>query len=121
VPVCGGGFLGMNEVTMTRERRNLSFLGRKRRREFERSIQRLRGLGLPNWAVQCYRRAARIAGQLPHEVVCRVAESAANQMLGANPDAELPESFRMARLVRHTGGTGEAESPESARKRLRTH
>lgn len=86
----------MHRSAMTVERRNLSFVGRKRRRDFDRSLQRLRDLGMPEWAVECYRRAARVAGQLPHEVVCRVAVSAAAHLLERGPRREAARPFQVA-------------------------
>ncbi len=69
---------------MTIDRRNLTALGRKRRREFDRSVQKLRDLGMPDWAVDYYRRASRIAGLPPHMVVCHVAVVAAGRQMQAN-------------------------------------
>lgn len=66
------------------DRRNVTALGRKRRREFDRSVQKLRALGMPDWAVEYYRRAARVAGLPPHMVVCHVAVVAAGRQLQAN-------------------------------------
>src|SRR5262249_21544102 len=77
---------------MAIERRNLTALGRKRRREFDRSLVKLRDLGMPDWAVEYYRRASRIAGLPPHMVVCHVALVAASRQmqasLGDEPAAE---------------------------------
>ncbi|GEM_PF-1517519 len=102
---------------MLRERRNPSRLGRQRRTEFEESLERLRALGMPDWAVQCYGRAARIAGQLPHDVVCRVAVWTANQMLGANPSGGQPAIVPPASADR-----GRLDTASSGpRKRGRTH
>lgn len=67
----------------TTERRNQTALGRKRRREFERSVQKLRDLGMPEWAVEYYRRTARVAGLPPHMVVCHVAVVAAGRQIQA--------------------------------------
>jgi hypothetical protein len=69
---------------MPNERRNLTALGRKRRREFDRSLQKLRDLGMPEWALEYYRRASRIAGLAPHMVVCHVAVVAAGRQMQAN-------------------------------------
>jgi hypothetical protein len=69
---------------MPTERRNLTALGRKRRREFDRSAQKLRDLGMPDWAIEYYRRASRIAGLPPHMVVCHVAVVAAGRQMQAN-------------------------------------
>ncbi len=101
---------------MLRERRNPSRLGRERRAAFAESLERLRALGMPDWAVQCYGRAARIAGQLPHDVVCRVAVWTANQMLGANP------SGGQSSIAPPPADRGRSD-PASAgpRKRGRTH
>lgn len=74
---------------MPNERRNVTALGRKRRREFDRSIQKLRDLGMPDWAVEYYRRASRIAGLPPHMVVCHVAVVAAGRQMQANLAHEL--------------------------------
>jgi len=76
------------------ERRNQSALGRKRRLEFDRSLHRLRALGMPEWAVEYYRRAARVAGLPPHMVVCHVAVVAAGRQLqGARSE---PNAARQA-------------------------
>ena len=76
------------------ERRNLTALGRKRRREFDRSMQKLRDLGMPDWAVEYYRRASRIAGLPPHMVVCHLAVVAAGRQMQVNRaleyEAEAP-------------------------------
>jgi hypothetical protein len=66
------------------DRRNQTALGRKRRREFDRSTRKLKALGMPEWAVEYYRRAARVAGLAPHIVVCHVALVAAGRQLQAN-------------------------------------
>ncbi len=66
------------------ERRNITALGRKRRREFDRSLQKLRDLGMPDWAAEYYRRASRIVGLPPHMLVCHVAVVAAGRQLQAN-------------------------------------
>jgi hypothetical protein len=68
-------------MSMGTERRNQSALGRRRRREFERSLHKLRELGMPDWAVEYYRRAARVAGLPPHMVVCHVAVVAAGRQM----------------------------------------
>lgn len=106
---------------MDRERRNVSRIGRQRRGEFEESLQRLRDLGLPNWAVQCYGRAARIAGQLPHELLCRVGEWTANQMLGANPNGNASGSLIDPDLTQEQRPADEPASSAAARKRGRAH
>jgi hypothetical protein len=77
---------------MPAERRNLSFVGRKRRKEFDRSLQRLYEIGLPEWAVECYRRVARVTGLLPHEVVCHVAVSAAAHLLEKKSAQDVPDA-----------------------------
>ncbi len=69
---------------MPTDRRNPTALGRKRRREFDRSIQKLRALGMPDWAVEYFRRAARVAGLPPHMIVCHVAVVAAGRQLQAS-------------------------------------
>ncbi len=74
---------------MPNERRNLTALGRRRRREFERSLQKLRDLAMPEWAIEYYRRASRIAGLPPHMVVCHVAVVAAGRQMQANLADEL--------------------------------
>jgi len=66
---------------MQRERRNVSHIGQKRRRDFDRSAKQLYDLGLSPWAVEYFRRAARVSGALPHMVVCQVAMMAAGRML----------------------------------------
>jgi hypothetical protein len=68
---------------MRNERRNQTALGRKRRREFNRSVDKIRALGMPDWAVEYFRRAARVAGLPPHMVVCHVAVVAAGRQLQA--------------------------------------
>jgi hypothetical protein len=75
---------GIYLVVMPKERRNLTALGRRRRREYDRSLQKLRDLGMPDWAVEYYRRASRIAGLSPHMVVCHVAVVAAGRQMQAN-------------------------------------
>lgn len=69
---------------MRMDRRNQTALGRKRRREFDRSVQKLRALGMPDWAVEYFRRAARVAGLPPHMIVCHVAVVAAGRQLQAS-------------------------------------
>ncbi len=66
---------------MPTERRNLTALGRKRRREFDRSLQKLRDLGMPDWAIEYYRRASRVAGLPPHMIVGHVAVIAAGRQM----------------------------------------
>ena len=69
---------------MPLDRRNQTSLGRKRRREFDRSVQKLRALGMPDWAVEYFRRAARVAGLPPHTIVAHVAVVAAGRQLQAS-------------------------------------
>jgi hypothetical protein len=69
---------------MPLDRRNQTSIGRKRRREFDRSVQKLRALGMPDWAVEYFRRAARVAGLPPHMIVCHVAVVAAGRQLQAS-------------------------------------
>ena len=72
------------------DRRNQTALGRKRRREFDRSVQKLRALGMPDWAVEYFRRAGRVAGLPPHMIVCHVAVVAAGRQLQASAAQEQP-------------------------------
>lgn len=65
------------------ERRNKTSLGRKRRRDFDRSLLRLRDLGMPRWAVEYYARVARVTGLPPHMVMCHVAVVFAGRQLQA--------------------------------------
>lgn len=88
---------------MKHERRNLTSLGRKRRRDFDRSVQKLRDLGLTDWAVEYYGRAARMAGVLPHMVVCQVALIAASREI-SKPGADTDGGPEQAR--------GSAEQPQ---------
>jgi hypothetical protein len=76
------------------DRRNPTALGRKRRREFDRSVQKLRALGMPDWAVEYFRRAARVAGLPPHMIVCHVAVVAAGRQLQASVAQEQPAEIR---------------------------
>lgn len=69
---------------MPPDRRNQTSIGRKRRHEFDRSVQKLRALGMPDWAVEYFRRAARVAGLPPHMIVCHVAVVAAGRQLQAS-------------------------------------
>lgn len=93
---------------MGTERRNQTALGRKRRREFEQSVHKLRELGMPKWAVEYYRRAARVAGLPPHMVVCHVAVVAAGR--------QMQSSMEQALQVDPDGpGQSEAEGVEPAR------
>ena len=73
---------------MPTERRNRTLTKRQRRADFESSIEKLRDLGLPSWGVECYRRIARVSGQLPHEVVVRVAVLGAGHVL-QNPEVAV--------------------------------
>jgi hypothetical protein len=75
---------------MRTDRRNPTALGRKRRREFDRSVQKLRALGMPDWAVEYFRRAARVAGLAPHMIVCHVAVVAAGRQLQASIAQDQP-------------------------------
>lgn len=93
---------------MPNERRNLTALGRKRRREFERSLQKLRDLGMPEWALEYYRRASRIAGLPPHMVVCHVAVVAAGRQMQANLALE-PATESEARPEESAGAPPHAE------------
>lgn len=81
---------------MRSERRNQTTLGRKRRREFERSADKIRALGMPDWAVEYYRRAARVVGLPPHMVVCHVALVAAGRQLQAHIAEEQERAGRAA-------------------------
>jgi len=65
------------------ERRNKTALGRKRRRDFDRSRLKLRDLGMPRWAIEYFCRVARVAGLPPHMVVCHVAVVVAGRQLHA--------------------------------------
>ena len=78
---------------MQRERRNLSHIGDKRRRDFDRSAKQLYALGLSPWAVEYFRRAARVSGALPHMVVCQVAMIAAGRMLSRSAQAAFGREF----------------------------
>ncbi|HEX9244815.1 MAG TPA: hypothetical protein VGA35_01520 [bacterium] len=78
---------------MQRERRNLSHIGDKRRRDFDRSAKQLYALGLSPWAVEYFRRAARVSGALPHMVVCQVAMIAAGRMLSRSAQADFGREF----------------------------
>lgn len=73
---------------MPTERRNRTVAKRRRRAAFEASLQQVRALGLPKWAVECYRRIARVSGQLPHQVVARVAILGASHIV-QNPDVAV--------------------------------
>jgi len=97
------------------DRRNVTALGRKRRREFDRSVQKLRALGMPDWAVEYYRRAARVAGLPPHMVVCHVAVVAAGRQLQASI-AQEPQAEGHATPKGSTGAPPlQAPSYESVR------
>ncbi|HKV46180.1 MAG TPA: hypothetical protein VJT32_16140 [bacterium] len=92
---------------MERERRTLTSLGRKRRRDFERSVKKLRDLGLSEWTIDYYRRASRMTGVLPHTVVCQVAMIAAGR--------ELSKAAEAVRERAHpTAGPGGAPAPDPA-------
>ena len=75
---------------MVLERRNTTALGRKRRRDYDRSLKKLRFLGMPAWAVEYYSRLARVAGLPPHMVVCHVAVVVAGRQMQANA-AQKPQ------------------------------
>jgi hypothetical protein len=90
------------------DRRNQTALVRKRRREFDRSVQKLRALGMPDWAMEYYRRAARVAGLPPHMVVCHVAVVAAGRQLQASI-AQEQETERAA-ATKVTPGAPSKES-----------
>jgi len=66
-----------HHAVLTVERRDASSRGVSRRKRFDDSIALLRTLGLSSGAVDYYRRAARKTRKLPHELVCDIAESAA--------------------------------------------
>lgn len=106
---------------MRSERRNQTALGRKRRREFERSADKIRALGMPDWAVEYYRRAARVVGLPPHMVVCHVALVAAGRQLQANIAEEQERADRAASgdggLFDSAVSDGDAK-PASRRKEL---
>ena len=56
-------------------------------------MQRLRDLGMPDWAMEYYRRAARIAGLAPHMVVCHLAVMAAGRQMQMNqPHIRMAET-----------------------------
>lgn len=75
------------------ERRNKTALGRKRRRDFDRSLLKLRDLGMPRWALEYYSRVARVAGLPPHMVVCHVAVVVAGRQLhGPTPPEQAGET-----------------------------
>jgi hypothetical protein len=59
------------------ERRDTSPLGVARRKRFDDSLDLLRALGLSPGAVEHYRRLARKTRKLPHQLVCAMAEHAA--------------------------------------------
>ncbi len=62
------------------ERRDKSPLGVTRRKRFDESLSLLRALGLSPAAVEHYRRLARKTQRLPHELVCAMAERAADDV-----------------------------------------
>jgi hypothetical protein len=53
-------------------------LGVARRQRFDESLDLLRALGLSPVAVEHYRRLARKTHKLPHQLVCTMAEHAAD-------------------------------------------
>jgi len=59
------------------ERRDVSAIGVARRKRFEDSLDLLRVLGLSSGAMDHYRHLARKTRKLPHELVCIMAEQAA--------------------------------------------
>src|SRR5437879_11889989 len=69
---------------MVLERRNTTALGRKRRRDYDRSLKKLRALGMPTWAAEYYSRLARVVGLPPHMVVCHVAVVVAGRQMQGN-------------------------------------
>jgi hypothetical protein len=84
---------------MLGERRNTTFEGHKRRKEFDRSIQTLQALGMPAWAVDFYRRTARVAGLLPHEILRHIGITAAGHVL-QNPEiAVFPTMYDAAQAA----------------------
>ncbi len=98
---------------MSIERRNQTALGRKRRREFERSVQKLRDLGMPDWAVEYYRRTARVAGLPAHMVVCHVAVVAAGRQMQAHAAHDQMEADEPA--ADGAGSPGKVPSYQTVR------
>lgn len=88
------------------ERRNATALGRKRRRDYDRSLKRLRALGMPTWAVEYYSRLARVAGLPPHMVVCHVAVVVAGRQMQGNA-AHKPQG-QAGKAAREDGSRPEA-------------
>jgi hypothetical protein len=105
------------------DRRNPTALGRKRRREFDRSVQKLRALGMPDWAVEYFRRAARVAGLPPHMIVCHVAVVAAGRQLQASiaqeQPAEVPQTSKGPADAAHQGAPSYT-SVQAMRRRVTT-
>lgn len=115
------------------ERRNKTSLGRKRRRDFDRSLLKLRDLGMPRWAIEYYCRVGRVAGLPPHMVVCHVAVVVAGRQLHAPTPPEQavkpavdgesrPEedSSNLAILRLAQADTARAEREPRPRRRSRT-
>ena len=65
------------KVVAAAERRDLSPVGIARRKRFENSLDLLRALGLSPAAIEHYRRQARKTRKLPHQLICGIAEEAA--------------------------------------------
>ena len=98
------------------DRRNKTTLGRKRRREFDRSVDRLRALGMPDWAVEYFRRAGRVASLPPHMIVCHVAVVAAGRQLQASI-VQDQQGVGVA-PAQEPGRTPRAEAPSYASVRM---
>ncbi len=93
-------------LVMLGERRHTTFGGRKQRKEFDRSLRMLQELGLPPWAMDFYRRTARMVGQLPHEILCRTGMTAASHVL-QNPEiAVFPTRYDAAPDPQVNGAQG---------------
>jgi hypothetical protein len=105
------------------ERRNTTSLGRKRRRDYDRSVKRLRGLGMPTWAVEYYSRLARVAGLPPHMVVCHVAVVVAGRQMAGKPANQTTSSklaiLQVARRNAEPAGPRTRRRNGLAAKRLR--
>lgn len=71
------GAMSGRKAVATTERRDMSQLGVARRKRFDDSLDLLCALGLSPAAVDHYRHLARKARRLPHELVCTMAEHAA--------------------------------------------
>jgi hypothetical protein len=85
---------------MKNERRNTTSLGRKRRRDYDRSLKRLRGLGMPTWAVEYYSRLSRVAGLPPHMVVCHVAVVVAGRQMAGNANQTPSSKLAILQVAR---------------------